>query len=75
MFPGAHFHISPSISRELFNIFSWGALGAFWSILFKGTIWYFDTEYHELTSSFERETNHELSFMLLLWVKIKHFIS
>ena len=35
MFPGAHFRISSSISRELFNIFFWGVLGAFWSILFK----------------------------------------
>ena len=37
MFPGVHFRISSSISRELFNIFSWGVLGAFWSISFTGT--------------------------------------
>ena len=36
MFPGAHFCISSSISRERFNIFSWGVLGAFWSISFTG---------------------------------------
>ena len=38
MFPEAYFRISSSISRELFNIFSWGVLGSFWSILLKGTL-------------------------------------
>ena len=38
MFPGVHFCISSSISRELFDIFSRDVFGAFWSILFKNAI-------------------------------------
>ena len=38
MFPGVHFRISSSISRELLKILSWGVLGAFSGILFKGAI-------------------------------------
>ena len=75
IFPGAHFCISSFIFRELFNISSWGVLGAFWSIFFKGTIQYFDTKYYELTFFFEKEINHELTFMLLFWIKINHVIS
>ena len=38
MFTGVHFRISSSISRELLKILSWGVLGAFSGILFKGAI-------------------------------------